>query len=102
MCHPSNVEAWRHFDRTYPNFAAEPCNVRVGSCTDGFAPHGQYGHLKHLIDVYLEPLIELQNLWHVGVLTQDSARRDIHDACRVDVDRERPNHLWNGVWMEYR
>ncbi|KAL0411725.1 UNVERIFIED_CONTAM: hypothetical protein Slati_3762200 [Sesamum latifolium] len=30
---------------------------------------------KRLIDVYLESLIEeLQNLWHVGVLTRDSAR----------------------------
>ncbi|KAL0427884.1 UNVERIFIED_CONTAM: hypothetical protein Slati_2963200 [Sesamum latifolium] len=30
---------------------------------------------KRLIDVYLELLIEeLQNLWHVGVLTRDSAR----------------------------
>ncbi|KAL0394602.1 UNVERIFIED_CONTAM: hypothetical protein Slati_4426400 [Sesamum latifolium] len=30
---------------------------------------------KHLIDVYLEPLIEeLQNLWHVGVLTRDSVK----------------------------
>ncbi|KAL0448023.1 UNVERIFIED_CONTAM: hypothetical protein Slati_1930200 [Sesamum latifolium] len=30
---------------------------------------------KCLIDIYLEPLIEeLQNLWHVGVLTRDSAR----------------------------
>ncbi|KAL0394989.1 UNVERIFIED_CONTAM: hypothetical protein Slati_4465100 [Sesamum latifolium] len=29
---------------------------------------------KHLVDVYLEPLIEeLQNLWHVGVLTHDNA-----------------------------
>ncbi|KAL0289764.1 UNVERIFIED_CONTAM: hypothetical protein Scaly_2927200 [Sesamum calycinum] len=32
---------------------------------------------KHLIDVYLELLIEeLQNLWHVGVLTRDSAKDD--------------------------
>ncbi|KAL0438924.1 UNVERIFIED_CONTAM: hypothetical protein Slati_2375400 [Sesamum latifolium] len=32
---------------------------------------------KRLIDVYLEPLIEeLQNLWHVGVLTRDSAKNE--------------------------
>ncbi|KAL0361812.1 UNVERIFIED_CONTAM: hypothetical protein Sradi_3865700 [Sesamum radiatum] len=32
-------------------------------------------HPKRLIDVYMEPLIEeLQNLWHVGILTRDSAR----------------------------
>ncbi|KAL0303004.1 UNVERIFIED_CONTAM: hypothetical protein Sradi_6168500 [Sesamum radiatum] len=48
---------------------------------------------KHIIDVYLKPLIEeLQNLWHVGVLTHDSTR---------DVDSERPTHLWDGFWMEF-
>ncbi|KAL0406115.1 UNVERIFIED_CONTAM: hypothetical protein Slati_3925400 [Sesamum latifolium] len=28
----------------YADFAEEPCNVRLGLCTDGFAPHGQYSH----------------------------------------------------------
>ncbi|KAL0439468.1 UNVERIFIED_CONTAM: hypothetical protein Slati_2429800 [Sesamum latifolium] len=111
MCHPSDAEAWRHFDRTHPDFAAEPRNARLSLCTDGFAPHGQYGRTyscwpviltpynlppgmcmsseymfltmvipgpsnsKRLIDVYLKPLVEeLQNLWHVGILTRDSVR----------------------------
>ncbi|KAL0445969.1 UNVERIFIED_CONTAM: hypothetical protein Slati_1724800 [Sesamum latifolium] len=43
MCHPSDAEAWRHFDRIHPDFAGEPCTVRLGLCTDGFAQHGQYG-----------------------------------------------------------
>ncbi|KAK4384555.1 hypothetical protein Sango_3049800 [Sesamum angolense] len=30
MCHPSNAEAWRHFDRTHPDFALEPRNIRLG------------------------------------------------------------------------
>ncbi|KAL0367358.1 UNVERIFIED_CONTAM: hypothetical protein Sradi_3625900 [Sesamum radiatum] len=42
MCHPSDAKAWRHFDQTHPNFTAEPRNVRLGLCTDGFAPHGHY------------------------------------------------------------
>ncbi|KAL0462638.1 UNVERIFIED_CONTAM: hypothetical protein Slati_0151400 [Sesamum latifolium] len=37
--HPSNAEAWRHFDQTYPNFVEEPRNLRLGLCTDGFAMH---------------------------------------------------------------
>ncbi|KAL0293645.1 UNVERIFIED_CONTAM: hypothetical protein Sradi_6926100, partial [Sesamum radiatum] len=38
---------------------------------------------KRLIDVYLESLIEeLQNLWHVGVLTIDNARDETF-AMRV-------------------
>ena len=28
LCHPSDGEAWKHFDHTYPAFAAEPQNVR--------------------------------------------------------------------------
>ncbi|KAL0325435.1 UNVERIFIED_CONTAM: hypothetical protein Sradi_5112800 [Sesamum radiatum] len=43
MCHPSDIEAWRHYHRTYPNFAAESHYVRLGLCMDGFAPYGQYG-----------------------------------------------------------
>ncbi|XP_070057821.1 uncharacterized protein [Nicotiana tomentosiformis] len=38
MCHPSDGEAWKHFDRTYPNYASEPRNVRLGLCADGFMP----------------------------------------------------------------
>ncbi|KAL0291577.1 UNVERIFIED_CONTAM: hypothetical protein Scaly_2541400 [Sesamum calycinum] len=43
ICHPSDVEAWKHFDRMYPDFVEEPRNVRLGLCIDGFAPQGQYG-----------------------------------------------------------
>ncbi|XP_058729647.1 uncharacterized protein LOC131601773 isoform X2 [Vicia villosa] len=38
LCHPSDGESWKHFDQVYPDFAAEPRNVRLGLCTDGFAP----------------------------------------------------------------
>ncbi|KAK4386349.1 hypothetical protein Sango_2505500 [Sesamum angolense] len=40
MCHPSDAEAWKYFDRMYPDFVEEPHNVRLGLRTDGFAPHG--------------------------------------------------------------
>ncbi|KAL0409440.1 UNVERIFIED_CONTAM: hypothetical protein Sradi_1878400 [Sesamum radiatum] len=43
MCHPYDGKVWRHFDLTHRDFAVEPRNVRLGLCTDGFAPHGQYG-----------------------------------------------------------
>ena len=38
MCHPSDGEAWKHFDRTYPDFASKPRNVRLGLCANGFTP----------------------------------------------------------------
>ncbi|KAL0328181.1 UNVERIFIED_CONTAM: hypothetical protein Scaly_2250700 [Sesamum calycinum] len=39
MCYPSDTKAWRHFDRTYSDFAAKPI-VLDWVCTDGFEPHG--------------------------------------------------------------
>ncbi|XP_075087662.1 uncharacterized protein LOC142169665 [Nicotiana tabacum] len=38
LCHPSDGEAWKHFDRMYPDFANEPRNVRLGLCANGFTP----------------------------------------------------------------
>ncbi|KAL0409176.1 UNVERIFIED_CONTAM: hypothetical protein Sradi_1852000, partial [Sesamum radiatum] len=55
MCHPSDAEAWRHFDKSYPDFAVEPHNVRLALCTDGFAPHGQYGRTYSCWPVILTP-----------------------------------------------
>ncbi|GKV17042.1 hypothetical protein SLEP1_g27595 [Rubroshorea leprosula] len=40
IVHPTGAEAWKHFDRTYPDFASDPRNVRLGLCTDGFTPFG--------------------------------------------------------------
>ena len=30
MCHPSDGEAWKHFDRMHPEFSQDPRNVRLG------------------------------------------------------------------------
>ena len=40
MTHPSHGQAWKHVDDTYPEFAADPRNVRLGLCADGFSPFG--------------------------------------------------------------
>ncbi|GAV80868.1 Transposase_21 domain-containing protein/Pkinase_Tyr domain-containing protein/Transpos_assoc domain-containing protein, partial [Cephalotus follicularis] len=40
MVHPADGVAWKHFDRTFPEFAAEVENVRLGLATDGFSPFG--------------------------------------------------------------
>jgi len=41
LCHICDGEAWKHFDRVYPNFAAEPRDVRLGLCSNGFNPYVQ-------------------------------------------------------------
>lgn len=38
LIHPSDGEAWKHFDRTYPNFVVETQNVWLGLCSDEFSP----------------------------------------------------------------
>jgi len=38
MVHPSDCEAWKHFNSMHPHFLAESRNVHLGLCTDGFNP----------------------------------------------------------------
>jgi hypothetical protein len=38
MVHPSNDEAWKHFNSMHPHFSVESRNVRLGLCTHGFNP----------------------------------------------------------------
>ena len=44
--HPADGEAWQEFDRSFPDFASEIRNVRLGIATDGFNPYGVTG-LSH-------------------------------------------------------
>jgi len=43
LTHPADEEAYKHFDKTYPAFAAKSRNVILGLCTDGFSPFSQFG-----------------------------------------------------------
>ena len=38
MVHPSDGEAWKHFNSVHPHFSAKSRNVRLGLCTHGFNP----------------------------------------------------------------
>jgi hypothetical protein len=42
MVHPSDGEAWKHFNSVYPHFSTESRNVRLGLCTDRFNPFGSF------------------------------------------------------------
>ena len=39
--HPSNGEAWKHFDQLHPEFAAKQRNIQLVLCSDGFNPYIQ-------------------------------------------------------------
>ncbi|XP_057999061.1 uncharacterized protein LOC131177905 [Hevea brasiliensis] len=55
MCHPSDSEAWKHFNRTHSLLASESRNVRLGLCTDGFQPFGQLGQQYSCWPVIITP-----------------------------------------------
>ncbi|GKC72133.1 CACTA transposable element [Tanacetum coccineum] len=85
MQHLVHGKAWKKFDTRYPDFVAEPRNVRLGLAADGFNPFETSLILALLIpgpkslgkdiDVYLRPLIyDLKDLWALkGVDTIDIA-----------------------------
>ena len=45
MTYPFHGEAWKHFNRTYPNFASDLRNIRLGLCANGFTPNNQFSKL---------------------------------------------------------
>ncbi|XP_074321483.1 uncharacterized protein LOC141658307 [Silene latifolia] len=55
MSHPSDGEAWKHFDKQHPDFANDPRNVRLGLCTDGFSPFNRFGKQYSCWPVMLTP-----------------------------------------------
>lgn len=56
MVHPSDAEAWKKFDRDFPNFAVEARNVRVALATDGFNPFGMGASAYTCWPVFVTPL----------------------------------------------
>ncbi|XP_027187217.1 uncharacterized protein [Cicer arietinum] len=55
LSHPSDGEAWKHFDERYPEFSMDPRNVRLGLCADGFAPFDQTGRTYSCWPIILTP-----------------------------------------------
>ncbi|KAI9185669.1 hypothetical protein LWI28_009451 [Acer negundo] len=41
MCHPSDSPSWKLIDHTWPDFAAEPRNLRLALAADGILCHGR-------------------------------------------------------------
>ncbi|GKF59131.1 hypothetical protein Tco_0175917, partial [Tanacetum coccineum] len=53
MQHPVDGRAWKDFDTKYPDFAAEPRNVRLGLAADGFNPLGNLSQSYSMWSVIL-------------------------------------------------
>ncbi|XP_013654443.2 uncharacterized protein LOC106359260 [Brassica napus] len=55
MHHPSDAAACKHFNKVYPDFAAESRNVYLGLATDGFNPVGMSGESHSVWPVIVTP-----------------------------------------------
>ncbi|KAL0302129.1 UNVERIFIED_CONTAM: hypothetical protein Scaly_3042400 [Sesamum calycinum] len=95
MCHSSDAEAWKYFDRMYPDFVEESHNVW----------HDQYNHTYSCWPVIITPYNLPLSCCSYGmwVLERTTMPRTTHyHAGDVDVDYERLTYLWDDVWVEYR
>ncbi|XP_074300289.1 uncharacterized protein LOC141631530 [Silene latifolia] len=77
MSHPSDGEAWKHFDKQHPDFANDPRNRQFIFLS--LIISGPKNPKKNL-DIYLQPLVqELKDLWKNGLLTYDVSRKQNFD-----------------------
>ncbi|XP_009776215.2 uncharacterized protein [Nicotiana sylvestris] len=53
--HPRDGEAWKRFNTTFPIFASDPRNVRLGLASDGFNPFGTMNTNYSIWPVVLVP-----------------------------------------------
>jgi hypothetical protein len=55
LSHPADGEAWKDFDKKYPNFADDARNIRLGIATDGFNPFGNMSNSYSMWPVFIMP-----------------------------------------------
>lgn len=55
MRYPRDGESWKKFDTTFPEFAFDPRNVRLGLASDGFNPFGMMNTNYSVWPVVLVP-----------------------------------------------
>ncbi|CAL2244725.1 unnamed protein product [Prunus armeniaca] len=114
MRHPADGEAWKEFDRTFPEFVADPRNVRLGLATDGFNPYRVLNqhHITWLIFVFPYNLphwkcMKKEYMMMTVLITEDPGR-SINVYLRPLVDELKD--LWtngvrticNGFWVEHK
>ncbi|CAL8991373.1 unnamed protein product [Prunus brigantina] len=102
MWHPADREAWKEFDRTFPEFAADPRNVRLGLATDGFNPYGVLNQNHSTWPIFVFPYnlppwkcMKKEYMMMTVLITKDPGRSiDVYLRPLVDELKD----LWtNGV-----
>ncbi|XP_057775147.1 uncharacterized protein LOC130994128 [Salvia miltiorrhiza] len=100
MRHPADSPAWKHFDQTFPDFTVEVRNVRLGLCTDGFAPFNsfdkQYSSWPILLTPYNLPpwmCMREQHIFLTAVVPGPHNPKDMIDVFLQPLIAEL-SHLW--------
>jgi len=107
MVHPSDGEAWKHFNSVHPHFSAESRNVHLGLCTDGFNPFWSFVALYScwpvILTVYnLPPGMCMRSEFiflSMVIPGPSSPRRNIHVCLRPLIDEL--TQLWSSGALTY-
>ncbi|KAK1431789.1 hypothetical protein QVD17_08446 [Tagetes erecta] len=92
--HPADGKAWKHFDTTFPDFAKDPRNVRLGLASDGFNPFGamslSYSMWPVVLITYNMPpwksMVDASFMLTLLIPGRDSPGKDIDVFLRPLVD----------------
>ncbi|CAL9021459.1 unnamed protein product, partial [Prunus brigantina] len=102
MQHPADGEAWKEFNQKFPEFAADPRNVRLGLATDGFNPYGVLNQHHSTWPIFVFPYnlppwkcMKKEYMMMTVLITEDPGRSiDVYLWPLVDELKD----LWtNGV-----
>jgi hypothetical protein len=55
MSHPANGDAWKDFDKEYPEFARDARNIRLGLTNDGLNPFSEHNTRYSMWPVFVVP-----------------------------------------------
>jgi len=107
--HPSNDEAWMHFDRKHESFASDPRNIELHLCSDGFnlyiqASSSLYSCCNVIVTPYnlppemcmTKPFIFLMCV----ILGPSNSKACIYVYLKPLIDDL--NKLWNGICVRPR
>ncbi|XP_078161763.1 uncharacterized protein LOC144557101 [Carex rostrata] len=107
MVHPADAESWKEFNRLNPDFAADPRNVRLGLCSDGFSPFNMggrsYSNWPVFLVVYnLPPALVMRDsniFLSLLIPGPNSPTRSIDIYLQPLVDEL--NNMWKDGVLEY-
>jgi hypothetical protein len=102
--HVPDSRAWEHIDATFPDFANEPRNVRLGLATDGMNPFGEKSNTWStwpvpVLNYNLPPWLVMKKfflLLYLIIPGPDSVKSSNFDVYLAAVLEELAT-LWKGV-----